>query len=132
MQLRDLKERAEPWWDPEDGADQDETQRVAEKAIAIQGSTSLLYLLKRSDLRNSYKDFARNFTKFTDYFRYSLQDTGEGLDFSRNKKGEELIEFSLKFSVNRGADPQIYLGESVRLRYDWAEQHTMLEYGINF
>lgn len=132
LRLQTLRERANPWWEREDFYDEDETQRIVEKALAIQTSTTFFSLLKRSDIRNEYRLAEREFRTFTERFKYSLKDTGNGYSLSQEQKGEELFALSLKFSVNQGADPQINISDSCRIRYDWAEQQTMLEFGMNF
>jgi len=132
VQLNNLKVRGLPWWEREDSIDEVEMRRVTQKAIGIQGSLNFISLLRRSDLRESYKSIEKDFKSFTNRFRYALQDTGDGYTLSQNKKGEELVEFSLKMSLSKGADPQVLFGDSLRLRYDWAEQQTMLEFGVNF
>ncbi len=132
LRLQTLRDRANPWWEREDFYDEDESQRIVEKALAIQTSSTFFSLLKKSDIRNEYKSAEREFRSFTERFRYALQDTGTGYTFSNDRKGNELLELSLKFSVNQGADPQVSISDSCRIRYDWAEQQTMLEFGFNF
>jgi len=132
IQLQRLRDRALPWWEGPDAIDDNEARKVVEKALAIQSTTNFLALLSRSDIRYEYKDVSRGFKFFSSYFRYALQDTGESYIVSRENKGKNLVDIGLKLSLNKGADPQVHLGDDLRLRYDWTEQETLLEYGFNF
>lgn len=132
IHINNLRTRALPSISDPDEFERDETRRAIQKTVAIFATTSLVSQLKKSDLRDPYRDITTSFSEFTNHFRYSLIDTTDGLAVAKNEKGRELLELSLKFNLTRGADPQISFSDSLRLRYDWLEQHTVLELGFNF
>jgi len=131
QQLRLLKEDAQPSWDPDD-IDPDKTRRVVEKAMAIELGRTLAWQIQRSELRDLYNDTSRALKRLQQRFRYSLQSDGNSLSVSRRKQGRKLLELNMEFNVKRGLDPQIRIGDSLRFRYDYLYDRTMLEYGFNF
>ena len=131
MQLRVLREDAQPSYEPFD-ANPYETRRVVEKALAIQSTTTLVPVIKKSELGDTFRAIERSFKAFTDRFRYSLQDSPNGWTVSRENKGEKLFELNLRVNLSQGLDPQIRFGDNLRLRYDWMEKQSLLECGFEF
>ena len=130
-QLRLLKDDAQPWWDPEDQDIQD-TKNVVQKALVIRSAQSIIPLIKRSELRGSYRSAQRTFRSFSDFFRYSVQDDGQAYVVSTRPKGDTLMELNLDLDFKHGLDPQLKVGDFFRFRYDWAEARTLFEYGFDF
>ncbi len=110
---------------------QDE-ERYAQKLMAVQSTQSILALIRSSDIRYEYKDLESGFRDITELFSYSVFRTTEGLEVGTKKRGKEIIKLNFRFGLSRGADPQINIGESCRVRYDWTKSSAMLEYGFNF
>ena len=129
--LRRIKEDAQPPWNPED-IDPLRTRRAVEKAFALQTTSQVIRLLEKSDLRDTYHAIKRSYDKFRDAFRYSLQTDGDSVSVSKSEKGEKLLELNIEFSAKRGIDPRINLGESVRVRYDYTYDATLLEFEFSF
>lgn len=131
MQLRMLKEDAQPSWNPED-IDPYKTRRAVEKALAIELGSHLSRQLMKSELRDTYRNTLRAYKRLQDRFRYSLQSDGESMALSRKNEGRKLLELNVEFNLKRGVDPQIRIGDAVRFRYDYLYERTMLEFGFNF
>lgn len=129
--LRQLKELAEPRWN-EDDIDPDRTRRVVQKALAIETARTIIPAIRRSDLGPVLTMFERGLSNFEGLFRYSVQDTGKSFVVSKGSKGEKLIELSPKFSLAKGLDPQLKVGRSFRVRWDYLHSGAMLEYGVDF
>lgn len=130
-QLRMLKDEAQPWWDQYD-LDPDKTRNVVQRAFAIRSAQSLVPVIKHSDLKESFRAIKAGISDFTNYFRYSVQDQGGSYTISKSHQGDKLAELSLELDFRRGFDPEIHLGENMRLRYDWAKAVSLLEWEINF
>jgi hypothetical protein len=129
--LRRLKEDAQPAWNPED-IDPDLTRRVVERAFAIQSGRNLSNLINRSELQTTYKSIKQGLKSVQDTFRYSVQNTGNGVEVSKQKQGRKILELNMEFNLKQGLDPQIKIGESVRFRYDYTSKRPVLEYGFRF
>lgn len=129
--LRKLKEDAVPPWDPLD-IDPERTRKVVEKAFAIQSARSLIKLINQSEIKPVYALFKNTVKNFSDLFRYSVQDRGDELTVSKSKQGDKLIELNLEFNLKQGVDPQINVGDSFRLRYDYTTKRSLFEYGVDF
>lgn len=129
--LKRLKEQAQPFWNPDD-IDPEKTRRVVEKALALQTTTSVSRLVKKSELQDTYRHLYRSFKRFKDTFRYSLQSGSNGLSISNRPEGQNLVEFNMEFNAKHGLDPQLRIGDAVRFRYDYVERRPLLEYGFNF
>ena len=54
------------------------------------------------------------------------------LALTRKRVGRKLLELNMEFNVKRGLDPQIRIGDTLRFRYDYLYDRTMLELGFNF
>ncbi len=130
-QLRLLKEDAQPSWEPDD-IDPYKTRRVVQKAFAIQFGRSISRQIMQSDLRETYRYSLQAYKRLQEVFRYSLQSDGESLAVSRLPKGRKLLELNMEFNVKQGFDPQIRIGDSLRFRYDYVYDRTLLEFGFNF
>lgn len=130
-ELRRLKDRAQPDLRIEepDGA---ETRRISEKALSMQTARSFVKLLQGSDLKDGYEAFQESLKSLNDTFRYSLQDNGSGLVVSKGNKGKKLVEFKLEFNLRHGAEPNLAIGDSFRLRYDMKSHGPVAEYALNF
>ncbi len=131
MNFRRLKEQADPYWDG-DEADPIRSRRAAEKGLAMQTATSLSNVLKKSELRDTYFQLREAFRDLQNTFRYSVQSDGESLTVSRSSKGKKWLELQMEFNAKRGVDPQIRLGDHLRLRYDFIESRPLLEVGADF
>jgi hypothetical protein len=129
--LRRLQERTMLLGD-EDNYDDEIGDRAAKKALAVQGSRDFIRLIKQSELRGTYYWIRDLFASFQDSTRYSLQDTGKSMTVSRSKSGEKVIEMNMEFNSKQGLDPQFNIGESFRLRYDFIEERTLFEFGVDF
>ncbi len=129
--LRYLKDQAQPWWDP-DGIDPDETREVVQRVLVIRSAQSVVPVIKRSDLKETYRDMKQAYRSVTDTFRYSVQDQGNSILISKEHQGEKLIELNLELDVNTGFDPALNIGDDLRLRYDWLKATPLLEFEINF
>lgn len=129
--LRRLKDEAQPPLEP-DYVDPATTQKVVEKALAMQSIRNMSRLLQRSELRTLYRDIRESFRAVQDFFKLSVKDDGKSLVTSPSKKGEKLLEFSLELNAKRGFDPELRFSDSVRMRYDLQDGRPMLEYGVDF
>lgn len=129
--LRRLKDEAQPPLEPS-YVDETRTQKVVEKALAMQSVRNLSRTLQRSDLRDVYREVREAFRDLQDFFRFSVKDDGESLVMDQDSKGEKLLELSLELNAKQGFDPELRFSESVRLRYDFQEGRPMLEYGVDF
>ncbi|MDC0357342.1 hypothetical protein OAO01_00870 [Oligoflexia bacterium] len=129
--LRRLKDRAQPAWNPDD-IDPYRTRRVVEKAFAIQTGRNLNKLLIRSELRDVYREIKQGLVSFRNLFRYSLQTDGSSYQVSKKNVGKKLLELNLEFNAHQGVDPQIKIGELIRFRYDYVQKRPLLEYGFDF
>ena len=129
--LRRMADDAQPPDNPRD-VDPTKSRQLVERVFAIQSSRNLAALLNRSELRPFYNEVRSTFKAFQDRFRYSVQDSSDGLTVSRKKNGRRLLELNLEINPKQGLDPQIRMGEHTRFRYDFLEQRPMLEYGFNF
>ncbi|NLF25678.1 MAG: hypothetical protein GX589_08505 [Deltaproteobacteria bacterium] len=129
--LRLMKEVAQPSHRPDD-YDSDLTERVVSKMLTIQSFRSVSALINKSELQQSYRSAIRGVKKLQSRFRYSLQSGKEGLTVSRRKVGKKLIEVNLDFNLHQGVDPQINFGKYFRVRYDFINNRSILEYGFEF
>ena len=129
--LRRLRDEAQPINNSDD-IDPGRTRNVAEKAFAIQAGRSFTDLMNGSELRDSFRSFQRSLSDIQDIFRYSLLRDDQGVSLSRSKNGQKLIELNLEISAKQGFDPQIRMGENLRVRYDYTSQVPLLEYGFRF
>lgn len=129
--LRRLRDEAQPRYLLDD-VDPELTRRVAEKALAIQSGRSLSSLLAGSELKSTYRQLLTSLDTLQNTFKYSLQDAGGDLKFSRVSKGKKLLELKLEFNLKQGVDPQVRLGNNFRLRYDYLDRTPMFEYGFSF
>jgi hypothetical protein len=129
--LKRLKDEAQPPYNPLD-YDPERTRKIAEKALSIQTSQTLVRTLKGSELQPLLRYAKRSMDLARDYFRYSLQDDGDGLTVSKKPKGKKLIELNMEFNASTGMDPQLRLGQSWRLRYDFVESTPLLEFRAQF
>lgn len=129
--LKRMQAEAAPTWDPA-GIDPDLTRHVAERAFAIQAGRSFVTTLKKSDLRETYRDVVSGFTAFQDAVRFSVRNQGSGYSLSSKGPGKKLLEFNVEFNLRQGLDPQIRIGSNMRFRYDHAAKAPVLEYGFTF
>jgi hypothetical protein len=129
--LRELQEDAEPPWKPDD-VDPYKTRRVVEKAFAIQSARTISRVLQKSELAPAYRAFLRGVKSVQDFCRYSVQDTGEDITVAKETRGDKLLEFNMQFNLKQGVDPQIRVGDSFRLRWDYSASRTLFEYSLDF
>jgi hypothetical protein len=130
-QLRMLKEEAQPSWHPDD-VDPYQLRRVAQKALTIEVGRAFSKRINGSELRPTYRAALRTYHSIQERFRYSIQDNGDAITFSRKNKGKKLLELNLDLNLKRGLDPQILIGDFMRFRYDYVYKRAMLEYGFDF
>ena len=130
-QLRLLKEVAQPSYNPND-YDPDLTGRVVSKMFAIQSGRAVSDAIQRSELQQTYRAALRGIKTVQERFRYSVQHTGRSVAVSRRNLGRKLVELNVDFNLRQGVDPQIRFGDHIRLRYDWVNNRSMLEYGVEF
>ena len=109
-----------------------EEERAAQRTWAVGTSTSIMQALRGSDLRNEILALESSWRDVMGLLSYSIKDTGRGYSIGKKGNGKELLTFSLQLSLSRGADPQLSISDSCRLRYDWARARTLLEFGIDF
>lgn len=131
MTLKRMQAEAQPAWDPA-GIDPDLTRQVAERAFSIQAGRTIVATLKKSDLRETYRDVISCFTTIQEALRLTLKDTGSSWSMSKKAPGKKLIEFKVEFNMRHGLDPQLNMGETMRFRYDTASRGPLLEYGFAF
>jgi hypothetical protein len=130
-ELRRLKDIAAPRSDLEE-PEYAELRRVTERALSMQTARSVVRLLQSSDVRYEYEAFQRGLKRLNDSFRYSVQNNGERLVFSKANKGRKLVEFKLEFNLRHGAEPNMTIGDNFRLRYDMQHRGPVAEYAFNF
>ncbi len=130
-QLRLLQEDAAPRWDPDD-YDEEIRERASQKGFVIETVRNLDAVVKNSELKFFYSGLKRDFKAIRNYFAYSLQTDGEEYSVSRERQGKKLLELNMEFNLKQGIDPQIRIGESYRIRYDYTYRSTMLEYVLDF
>jgi hypothetical protein len=129
--LRAMQEDAEPPWKPDD-ADPYKTRHVVEKAFAIQSARTISRVLQKSELAPAYHAFLRGVKHVQDFCRYSVQDTGQEITVAKETRGAKLLEFNVQFSLKQGMDPQVRIGDSFRVRWDYTSNQTLLEYSLDF
>lgn len=116
----------DPLWDHR------EADRGAQRILAARSTLSIVNLVKGSELRDHFTSIEEGIKAATKFFTYSVQNTGSGYTISSENRGEDMLRFSLKFSLSRGADPLVSISDSCRLRYDISNSRTLLEYGFDF
>ena len=131
--LEELKEDAQPYWDPFD-IDPIKARHAVQKAFTIQSARTVLPIIKKSELRSSYRSIERGYRYLSDKFKYSVKNDGDGYYFANKSKrhGETLLELNMKMNLSSGLDPLLHFGDSFRLRYDWVKGETLFEYGFDF
>lgn len=130
-ELRLLQENSQPYWGNEE-AEKERVERATQKAFAIQSAHHLSFVLKDSELRHVYRDIQDSLKSIRNYFKYSLQSDGSTMKLSRTVEGQKILELNLEFNLKQGVDPQLRIGEYMRLRYDYAYDGTFLEYAVDF
>lgn len=130
-ELRILKERAQPSTSKDD-IDPDEIRYIGEKALAIQSSTTLLPLIRNSEIGFALSSLESGYLYISQFFRVKLNHTGERLIISREDDSLTLIELNIKMSISNGLDPQLRLSENIRMRYDWKKAIGFIEYAEDF
>jgi hypothetical protein len=118
--------RSETFWNDS------EEERAAQRTWAVGASTSVMQALRESEFRNQIVALESGVREFMGLLSYSVKDTGRGYTLSRKGNGSEILTLSLQLSLSRGADPQISISDSCRLRYDWARARTLVEFGFDF
>ena len=109
-----------------------ETQRVVEKALAIQSGKSAIDLFNKGDLRETYQAIRSSFRSIQDALRYSVQTSGSGYTVSRKGGGEKLLELNVEFNASHLLDPTVKIGKRFRVRYDREEKAPLLEFRVTF
>lgn len=131
MQLRGMKEEAQPSFNRED-YDEDVLRYVVQKSFVIQSAGSITPVINRSDLRPAFQAIRRGLKQVTDTVRYSLQTDGNSLRVDNKPRGKKLLELELRITPKQGFDPQLRIGDYVRFRYDWREKTNLCEFGFDF
>lgn len=129
--LESLTDITQPFWDPYD-VDYSRNHRAVAKALTVQGGTAASNLIKGSELKPTFMEIKRGFDEIKNFFKYSVQNSGNGLVVSKNSQGRKLLELNMEFNLSQGLDPQLHIGDNVRFRYDIVNSRPLLEYGMNF
>jgi hypothetical protein len=131
QRLRAMQEEAQPRTNPTD-IDPYLTRRVAERALAIQSGRTIGSVLEKSELRSTFREIKSTMSSIQSWFRYSIQDRGNGLTISKRAKGKKLVELNVDLNLKEGLTPHLRIGDSVRFRMDDSYKTPMLEYGITW
>lgn len=129
--LKRMQAEADPDWDPA-GLDAELTRQVAERAFSIQAGRSLVNIVRKSDLRDLYREVIRNFSAVQDALRLTVRNNGGSFSFKKRGAGKKILELGVEFNLRRGLDPQLKIGNTMRFRYDYDASMPLLEYGFSF
>jgi hypothetical protein len=115
-----------------DDVDVEQTRSITEDALAIQSGRSAVRLIERSELQPLYRSIKDEFSAIQDALRFGVQQTPNGVSFTRKRKGRRLVELQVQFDPKTVLEPQLKIGDAVRFRYDFDQGEAIMEFQCAF